>query len=122
MSTIPDLLDPKYLDHQRKLVRESGYDGLDLSDEAVAELTYLGRHPTKLRRVTLPLVSRTSREELNARRLIVCDESEISSWEVTDLGNRVADLLGSSEPEPTETSLPDIRSRIEQLIHRSKTR
>jgi len=116
MSTIPDLLDPRRVDQQKKVLSACGHDDLQLSDEAVAELTFLGRHPTDLRRMTLPLLSRTSLEEMYTKRLVVIDYSDSTRWGLTELGTQIADLLGSSRPEPVETDLPGARKRVDQLL------
>jgi hypothetical protein len=122
MSTIPDLLDPKRLDQQRQLLREHGHTTVRLSDEAMAELTYVGRHPADLRRGSLPLISRTAREELNAKGLATFDDSDSTRWGLTELGHQIADLLVTGMHEqPRAAQLAEVRQRVTQLIHDSGT-
>lgn len=115
------LLDPLVLDGQRTTLHELGEPRFkDLSDEALAELTFLGLHPMKLRAATLSLVSRTSREELLAYGLSECYDADRFEWALTPQGNDLADLLASRAPEPSEADLEGARRRTHELLKQAR--
>jgi hypothetical protein len=118
---IVELLDPSVIDRQRQTLRDRDRARFsDLSEEALAELTFLGLHPAKLRAATLALVSRTSREELHAYRLAECHDTDRFDWTLTPEGDEIADLLASTAPEPSKADLEGARQRLGRLLKQAK--
>lgn len=121
MHDIVDLLDPLTLDRQRQTLREEDMARFtDLSDEALAELTFLGLHPRDLRAATLAVVSRTAREELYAYRLAETHDAAQFDWGLTPEGDALADLLATAAPKPSQADLESARERVARLLAQAR--
>jgi hypothetical protein len=121
MNDIVDLLDPLTLDRQRQTLHGEGMARFrDLSDEALAELTFLGLHPRALRAATLAVVSRTAREELHAYRLAETQDTAQFDWSLTSEGDELADLLATAAPKPSKADLENARERVDRLLAQAR--
>jgi hypothetical protein len=120
MNEVVDLLDPHTVDRQRRVLKDKGLSRYsDLHDETLAALTYLGRHPAKLRAATMAIVTTTAREDMYAYRLAEYDDHQRIRWTLTDKGDEIADLLASTVSRPSEADEQLARERYAALLERA---
>src|SRR4051812_27535266 len=121
MTELLDLLDPQAVEDQRRVLLDRGLSRYsDLHDETLAALTFLGRHPARLRAPAMATITATAREDMSAYRLAEYDDHDRVRWALTETGDQVADLLASTVPPLSEDEARRARDRYASLLERAR--
>src|SRR3954454_11165360 len=101
MNHIVAALDHRTQDELRDVLATHGLDRLGkMREDTIAALAMLGRHPQDLRASTLSLTPIGIRDELYSARLVERRSPESNAWNLTPLGQDVAQLLAKTLPTP----------------------